>query len=432
MANLFHRSKARIVLALTLSLFAIQSFAQELLTLEQCKVLILEQNERAAIAEAQVKISEESILFNKANWLPSISASSTVVGFTESPVLPGLATYSGITDVSLTQPVYTGGKLKALDKLAVVDRAVAVEKMRLSEEELIFQVEQLYWQVVSVEQQVVVAKNYERTLNQLTQKINDYYEAGLVNKTELLETQVAHNKAIYNLEVARDFNLIARRQLAQAINREDTDFRIQAQFNEYVATPVLTRDISTSYTLRPELAISNSAILAKEYEKALIDSEYKPQVSLKAGTYYYAGENTMPEVRGRDQAFAAGMLSVSIPIHNWGKRKSQQKINALETQQLIEEKTLLKKRISLEVENAIFQMNEAKINVGLTKKSKEQALENVRITNDNYYNGLITSEEVLEAESLNQQAQLDYIRAKVQEQLSYAGYLKTLGKLSKQ
>lgn len=432
MANLFPRSKARIVLALTLHLFAIQSFAQELLTLEECKVLILEHNERAAIAQAQIKISEESIQFNKANWLPSVSANSMVLGFTESPILPGLATYSGITDVSLTQPIYTGGKLKALNDLAAVDKAIAVEEKRLSEEELIFQVEQLYWQVVSVEQQVVVAENYERTLRQLGLKISNYYEAGLVNKTELLETQVAHNKAIYNLEVARDFHQIARRQLAQAIDKKDTDFRIQAKFHEYMVSPMLTTDISTSYTLRPELAISNSAILAKEHERALIDSKYKPQVSLRAGTYYYAGENTMPEIRGSDQVFAAGMLSVSIPIHNWGKRKNQQKINALETQQLIEGKTVLKKRISLEVENAIFKMNEAKINVDLTKKSKEQALENVRITNDNYNNGLITSEEVLEAESLNQQAQLDYIRAKVQEQLSYAGYLKTLGKLSKQ
>ena len=151
---------------------------------------------------------------------------------------------------------------------------------------------------------------------------------------------------------------------------------------------------------------------------------------MRAGGYYFRGEETEPIQVESDQFFGGAFLTVSLPVFNWGQKHNKLRVNRLEARQLILEKSQTEKEISLEIENAIYQINESNINVALTEKSKEQAAENVRITNDNYEGGLITSEEVLEAEALNQQAQLDYIRAKVQQKLSYSNYHKALGELS--
>ena len=422
--------KYKTIVMLMFTWLTISAMAQEQLSLEDCKKLVITRNERALIADAVVAIKEEVIDERKADFLPAVSSSVTALAFTDNPVLKSLASYSGLADVSVEQPVYTGGKLKALNNLAAIDRKIAVEQRRLSHEALTLQVEQLYWQVVSVNQQVVVAENYLNTLRQLEQKIKNYFEAGLVNKTELLETQVASNQATYNLEVAQNFQKIAKRQLANSIGREDTEFTVQEDFTITIVSPSLSGDINTAFNLRPELTITQNALLAKEKEYSLINSEYRPQIGLIAGGYYYRGEETVPGEVESDQFFGGAFLTVSIPIFDWGKKFNRLKVNQLEASQLNWEKSQTEKQISLEVENAIYQMDESNINVALTEKSKEQAAENVRITNDNYDGGLITSEEVLEAEALNQQAQLDYIRAKVQQQLSYSNYRKALGELS--
>ena len=426
------------VVTIAYSLLSFNTLAQEQLSLEDVKKMVIERNEKALIADAAIKISEEVIKERKTDFLPSFSSSITGSAFTDNPFLSSIPQYGGIADVSIDQPIYTGGRLRALNELAVIDHKIAKDKKKLSNEELILQVKQLYWQVVSINQQVLVSENYRSALFELEEKISNFYEAGLVNKTELLETQVASNKATYYLEVAQNSQKIAKRQLAQVIDRVDTDFVVLDDFPSVAATPFLSSDIITAFQQRPELSITQNALLAKDEEYSLIKSEFRPQVGLAAGGYYYRGggnniplqSDVLPPPFENSQFFGATFLSVSIPIYNWGQKQNKLKVNRLEASQLNWQRKQTEKRISLELENAIYDMQESNINIALTEKSKEQAAENVRITNDNYDNGLITSEEVLEAEALNQQAQLDYIQAKVQHQLSYSSYQKALGQLS--
>ena len=407
-----------------------QELDQEMLTLLECKELILKNNEDAIIASAEIEAKEFQIKESKTRFLPSISASATGSGFTDNPVLVDFARYSVISDVSIDQPIYNGGKLKALLNLVKIQKEISQNEKKLTDEQLLFYVEQLYWQVVATGQQVIVAEEYLKTLSDLEIKISNYFEAGIVNKTDLLETQVEKNRAQYNLELATNAKYLAKLQLAYAIGKETTGFAIEESFNSPAIQYDYTIDRETSFALRPELQVLNNSLRIKTEEEKLIRSDYRPQLNLSLGGYYYAGEETNTRVVETDQQFGAAFLSLEIPIFNWGQKKHRLKRNKVETQQIALNQQKTRKRISVEVQDAIDKIDEAKINVTLSKKSKMQAEENARITNDNYNAGIITSEEVLEAEALYQEAQLNYINARVQEQLSYSNYLKTLGKLS--
>lgn len=407
-----------------------QELKQESLSLNECKELILENNEDAIIASAEIEAREQEIKVSKTRFLPSVSASSTGSGFTDNPVLTSFARYSVVGDISLEQPLYNGGKLKALLNLAKVQKEISQNKKKLTDEQLLYYVEQLYWQVVATRQQVIVAEEYLKTLSDLETKIDNYFKAGIVNKTDLLETQVEKNRAQYNVEVATNARYLSKLQLAYAIGKENTDFTIDDSFTSPVVSYNYSADKETSFLLRPELHVLMNSLKAKTEEEKLIKSDYRPQLNLSLGGYYYIGEETDPRAIETDQGFGAAFVSLEIPIFNWGQKKHRLKRNKIEAEQIEFNQQKTKKRISIEVQQAIDKIDESTINVALSEKSKTQAQENARIINENYNAGTITSEEVLEAEALYQESQLEYINARVQEQLSYSNYLRTLGKLS--
>jgi len=400
------------------------------LSLKTCKMLILENNEDAIIASSKVKLSEEKINEVKTKFFPSLSASSTSSAFTDNPVLTTFARYSVLSNVTLEQPIYFGGKIQSLNKLAKIQREIALEEKKLSDEQLLFYVEQLYWQVVAIEQQLIVSDNYLQTLTALEEKILNFYKAGIVNKTDLLETQVEKNRAAYNNEVAKNAVDVAKLQLALAIGLEKTVFKVYDDFPEKLMAHNYNKDLSTAYNLRPEVHILEQSILVKKEQNTLIKSEYRPQIGLNLGGYYYAGEETNPLAIESNQGFGAAFINISIPIFRWGEKKYKLAQNKLEEEQITLETSKVKKQISIELQRAIDKMDESILQVSLSEKSKRQAQENSRILNDNFTEGIVTSEEVLEAEALYQSAQLEVINARVAQQLSYSNYLKVLGKLS--
>ncbi len=414
----------------TFSVVNAQEKSQEI-TLETCRQLILENNEDAIIASSKVKISEAQIKEARTRFFPSLSASATGSAFTDNPVLTTFAKYSVLSDVTLEQPIYFGGKIQSVNNLARIQRDIAVHQKTLSDEELLYYVEQLYWQVIAIDQQVVVARDYLKTLTELENKISDFYTAGIVNKTDLLETQVEKNRAEYNVEVAENASGVAKLQLSLAIGLDKQSFTIANNFSEKFIDYNYLGDVETAYSNRAEMNILEDSILAKTEEENLIKSDYRPQVGLNLGGYYYAGEETNPLALETDQGFGAAFLNVNIPIFKWGEKKHKLKRNTLEKEQIALEQEKTKNQISIEVQQAIDKIDEASIQVELSQKSKLQAEENARILNDNFTQGIVTSEEVLEAEALNQQAQLDYINARVAQQLSHSNYLKTKGELSK-
>jgi len=86
-----------------------------------------------------------------------------------------------------------------------------------------------------------------------------------------------------------------------------------------------------------------------------------------------------------------------------------------------------KERISLEVQQAYLHLNESAKRVELSSASLEQAEENLRLSNDRLKAGTITGQDVLEAETIWQQAYSNIIDAKTAYRINEARLYKALG-----
>ena len=116
------------------------------------------------------------------------------------------------------------------------------------------------------------------------------------------------------------------------------------------------------------------------------------------------------------------MISLTVPITDWweGSHKiKKQEMEVKQAQSSLQENTEM---LVLQIRQAADEVDEARFQVGVSQVSVEQATENLRISQDNYKAGIIGISDLLEAQSVAQQAKDDLIDAQCQFRSKFARY----------
>ena len=121
--------------------------------------------------------------------------------------------------------------------------------------------------------------------------------------------------------------------------------------------------------------------------------------------------------------------TVSLPIFHWNERKHKISIAKFRLKHKELELDRNKDLISLEVQQAYFNLQEAFQQIELAKTSMNQAIENVNLTKNSFYVGLANTTELLDAQTFWQQAHSELIDAKINYKLREVNFKKSIGDL---
>ena len=144
--------------------------AQELLSLQQCREKALQYNKQIGAAERQTQQARYTEKQYKALFFPDFKASGTAIYSTADGSLDiaggnlptkGFAYFPGLEmkyelgwlytgGISLEQPLYMGGKIRAANRIARYSREMAQHNERLTATEVILQTDEAYALVVAV------------------------------------------------------------------------------------------------------------------------------------------------------------------------------------------------------------------------------------------------------------------------------------------
>lgn len=122
--------------------------------------------------------------------------------------------------------------------------------------------------------------------------------------------------------------------------------------------------------------------------------------------------------------------SLKVPIFHWNERKHKLASKKYQTKQRELQLDRTKDLVSLEVQQAYFNLQEAYEQNKLAEISMNQAEENVSITRNSFYEGLANATEMLDAQAFWQQAHTELIDAKINFKLKESGFLKAIGELA--
>ena len=211
-------------------------------TLEGCRAHALEANKGLKVADE--KRTEADALEKVALWqmLPKVSANGAylwmeksvdLLSSEEQERIEGVPLVGNLiaerlanvlaTDtrnvtagaVTVTQPVFMGGKLWALHKSASLLKELSGLEYDKKKEEILTGVDEAYWQVVSVKHKKELAEQYAALLDTLTHDVEELVAAEVATKGDLTKVRVKRNEAQMNLTKARNGLVLAKMLLAQ-------------------------------------------------------------------------------------------------------------------------------------------------------------------------------------------------------------------------
>lgn len=335
--------------------------------------------------------------------------------------------------LTLTQPLYMGGKIRAYNKITRYAEELARQQHASGLQDVILSTDQAYWQVVSLASKKKLAEGYLKLLQKLEDDVNKMIAEGVATKADGLSVKVKVNEAEMTLTKVEDGLSLSRMLLCQLCgldlsspitlkDEQEDDLGSNAAAAESI-------DMNSVYAMRPEV---RSLQLATEIYKQKINvtrSEYMPSLALM-GSYMM----TNPSVFNGFEKKFKGMWNVGVvlqvPIWHWGE--GLYKVKAAKAEARIAQYQLddAKEKIELQVNQSVFKMNEAAKKLTMAEKNLEKANENLRYATLGFEEGVIAASNVLEAHTAWLSAQSDKIDAQIDVKLADIYLKKAEGRLS--
>jgi len=327
----------------------------------------------------------------------------------------------------LEQPIYMGGKVLTAWQMAKMGKEMALKGAKLSEDKVIVAVQEAYALAVRASEMYKVAVKYDSLLQSLYVDVQNAEKHGLRGHNDVLKVQVKISEAELQIRQAENGIRLATMNLCHYIGLPLTT-KIDIDLDAFGQSPEKVLDPNASINTRPEFTVLDlkSEIAAKKVQ--LAKSESLPQVVMAASVSYTKGF----EVAGEDVLDGPGlgvMLNVKIPLYHANEGIHKVKSARLEAERVRLEQEELIEKMNLELAQAANNLDEAYYEVELAKKSLVQSEDNLRSSNNCYNAGTESLSDLLEAQTLWQQAYAKLANAKANLFVAATKYKKASGNL---
>ena len=322
--------------------------------------------------------------------------------------------------LTLTQPLYMGGKIRAYNKITKYAEELAQEQHHGGMQEVIMSTDQAYWQVVSLVNKKKLAEGYLKLLQQLDGDVEKMINEGVATKADGLSVRVKVNEAEMTLTKVEDGLSLARMLLCQLCGI-DLSSPITLADENMEDIPLLTTDphfdLSTAYENRPEIRSLELATQIYKQKVNVTRAEHLPSIALM-GNYMV----TNPSVFNSFENKFKGMWHWGEGIYKTRAAKAEARITQYQLQDARE-------KIELQVNQAAFKVKEAGKKLVMSSKNMEKAEENLRYATLGFKEGVIATSNVLEAQTAWLSAHSEKIDAQIDVKLTEIYLKKSLGTL---
>lgn len=335
--------------------------------------------------------------------------------------------------LTLTQPLYMGGKIRAYNKITKYAEELARQQHNNGLQEVILSTDQAYWQVVSLANKKKLAEGYLKLLQKLESDVDKMIAEGIATKADGLSVKVKVNEAEMTQTKVEDGLNLARMLLCQLCGLDlSTPILLKDETEEDLlpsAVPTRSIDLEAVYANRPEIRSLELATNIYQQKINLARADYLPSIALIGG--YMA---TNPSVFNSFEKKFKGMwnvgVTVSMPIWHWGE--GIYKVKAAKSEARIARYQLedAKEKIELQVNQSAFKVNEAAKKLAMAEKNLEKANENLRYATLGFEEGVIPASNVLEAHTAWLSAQSEKIDAQIDVKLTEIYLQKAMGQLT--
>lgn len=335
--------------------------------------------------------------------------------------------------VTLTQPLYMGGKIRALNEIAGYAEQLSQTLHDGEAQNVIYAVDAAYWQVVSLKAKYSLAKSYVELLDSLDRNVGLMVEQGVATRSNKLSVDVKLNSANVDLTKVGNGLVLSRMALAQVCGLPvNTVFTLQDEDIDEVKdflVPQRDYNMEEVFASRDDLRALQIGIDITGKQVDLARSSMLPNLAL-VGSYSFSNPNMF---NGFSKKFNGGLsvgAMLTVPLWHWGgnyyKYKRAQSDQTMMRMQMEDAREL----VTLQVSQASFRAEESLKTYLTTKSNLESANENLRSAQIGFREGVATSDDVMAAQTAWLKANSECIDAMIDVHLCDTYLKKVLGKLN--
>lgn len=334
-----------------------------------------------------------------------------------------------IFDVTLTQPIFTGGKIIHQYKISKAAEKITAASLKKTGNELIYQTDEAYWRLVDISAKHALVKDYQALVQILFSQVQNAYDAGVTTQNDLLKVQVKLNEAELMAFKAQNGVRLATMALNQIIGEPiESSLALPGTISEISYVPYDSTQVQEYIENRPEVLILKQELEIKQSLTKIAQSKYFPNIALQASANYQNPNPYDSFEANFGHNWQVGVVA-QWEIFDFKARKhtiSATKHQQQSTQLILEQS---KELFELEIKQAELQYKEALKRIQLSEKSVAQAEENLRITQNRFDEGMCKSSDVLEAQLSWLNAKTELIEAQTEMYTKHANLDKALSLL---
>ena len=343
--------------------------------------------------------------------------------------------------MTLTQPLFMGGKIRAYDKITQYAEQASGTMYDKTLQDIVVEVDDAYWNLVALHSKKRLAEGYKALVDKLESDVEQLVKEGMATKSDLLSVKVKVNEAgvaliqVNNgIELSR-MNLcrICGLDMNEPIEVED-NIDDKSQIADVIGRDGLSNLMPDSLVRQAEN--SRKELLALELKNKIYDekvklarAEYMPKLALTGG---YLASN--PSVFNSFERKMKGMWSVgvtlNVPILTWGDRSYKVKAAKAEACMHRYETEEVREKIELQVNQCRQKLQEGLERYHTTVRSVDEAEENLRYANLGMKEGVVTLSNVMEAQTAWLKAKSEWVNAQVDVRLANLYLRKAIGAIN--
>ncbi|MCQ2310484.1 MAG: TolC family protein [Paludibacteraceae bacterium] len=445
-------------LFLLLTTYCLAVSGQQLLTLDGCRNMAVQNNKQSQIDHENIAAAQLMRKAALANFFPKFSANGAYMYNTSNAhILPSVlelsngytlssAGYSGwqpqtsfgkdiqagiggafdeiynsltldfhhvfAAQVGLVQPIYVGGKVINSYKLMKSYERLEQIKGQKNNAQLMVDVEEAYWRVLSVNEKRKLAQQYTNLLRTLLSNVEAALEEGVATQADILKVRVKLNEAESSLSKAENGLALSKMALCQLVGLPLNEDIILDDTGLDDAV-LQTDEVSMNEILanREELQMLAEAKKMAKAGVGLAGSFLQPNIV--AGANYIA---TNPNVKDGFKNDFGGFFSVGVAVNlpiahasdilNYKAAKHKAKTVELQMEEASE-------KIELQATQDKHRVIEANNSLLRAKANIKSAEENLRFAKEAYDEGVATATDVMMAQTAWENAYTEKIDAAV-------------------
>ncbi len=348
--------KTLVLLAIAVFLFPFVIQAEEItLTLEDALAVGLRDNRDVRIKAEDVVKAQQKIREAKSGLLPSLTATG---GWTDTRGLYSKDISQQLSQVSLEQPLYTGGRTINTIRLSQYGLIVAESVLDRTKSELALNIRKAFFTLVLAQDFREVNKKILENTQAHVDSLSERYRGGQASQSDMLRAQASLSDVRQGYEASADQVEAGAAVLRNLLSLEDA-----VSVNPGGELSFVPRDAAYDEAFlkalknRPEIRQYEAQEKANEKAVAIARAGSRPAINA-SWDYYSLSHSLTGTTRGWND-YSVARIIVSWPVFDgWATRaKVEQAIVDLKEAGLLKEKA--RADIALELKNAYLDLSTA-------------------------------------------------------------------------